>query len=235
MRYLALACDYDGTLTTDNEPSPEAFGKLRQVRASGRLEAANNKLRGNGNFSAVLRAIDLLRRAGITPRMLVTVSDDGASDLPELLKLLTGLGITKISFNTVRAVGRARGREWMTSAQVAPILGLRPDLISEQDQINCGVGSFINVMSNGDVFPCHVLTHPEFKCGNLRSERLTEMCLPNQLLHSLSKLSFSEMANGHGEFQHLTKRGVCLGEVCRTDIERNKLFQIMCDRRTDSC
>lgn len=36
MRYLALACDYDGTLTTDNEPSPEAFGKLRQVRASGR-------------------------------------------------------------------------------------------------------------------------------------------------------------------------------------------------------
>ncbi|MBI2810462.1 MAG: HAD family phosphatase [Candidatus Melainabacteria bacterium] len=36
MRYLALACDYDGTLTTDNQPSPEAFGKLRQVRASGR-------------------------------------------------------------------------------------------------------------------------------------------------------------------------------------------------------
>lgn len=36
MRYLALACDYDGTLTVDNLPSPEAFGRLRQVRASGR-------------------------------------------------------------------------------------------------------------------------------------------------------------------------------------------------------
>lgn len=36
MRYLALACDYDGTLTTDGQPSAEAFGRLRQVRASGR-------------------------------------------------------------------------------------------------------------------------------------------------------------------------------------------------------
>lgn len=36
MRYIALACDYDGTLTSDNQPSAEAFGKLRQVKASGR-------------------------------------------------------------------------------------------------------------------------------------------------------------------------------------------------------
>ncbi|MFN8554225.1 MAG: HAD family hydrolase [Candidatus Obscuribacterales bacterium] len=36
MRYLALACDYDGTLTSNNQPDPEAFGRLRQVRASGR-------------------------------------------------------------------------------------------------------------------------------------------------------------------------------------------------------
>jgi hypothetical protein len=36
MRYMALACDYDGTLTTDDKPNPEVLGKLRQLRASGR-------------------------------------------------------------------------------------------------------------------------------------------------------------------------------------------------------
>jgi hydroxymethylpyrimidine pyrophosphatase-like HAD family hydrolase len=36
MRYMALACDYDGTLTSEDQPSAEAFGKLRQLKASGR-------------------------------------------------------------------------------------------------------------------------------------------------------------------------------------------------------
>lgn len=199
------------------------------------LEAANDKLRGDGNFSAVMRAIHVLRRAGITPRMLVTVSDYGASNLPELIKLLTGLGITKISLNAVRAVGRASGREWMTSDQVEAIGGLEPEVISKHNQTNCGVGSFINVMSNGDVFPCHVLTYTEFKCGNLRNERLTEMCLPNQILHSFSRLNFHAMANEHSDFRDLTKRGVCLDDLCRTGAGRNRLFQIMCLRPTDPC
>ncbi|HEY9678724.1 MAG TPA: HAD family hydrolase [Drouetiella sp.] len=36
MRYMALACDYDGSLTSDDTASAEALGKLRQVKASGR-------------------------------------------------------------------------------------------------------------------------------------------------------------------------------------------------------
>ena len=36
MRYMALACDYDGTITHHNKPNYEVLDKLRQLRASGR-------------------------------------------------------------------------------------------------------------------------------------------------------------------------------------------------------
>lgn len=36
MRYLALACDYDGTLATGGRADPQALQRLREVRASGR-------------------------------------------------------------------------------------------------------------------------------------------------------------------------------------------------------
>lgn len=36
MRYMALACDYDGTITRDNKPDYNVLDKLRQLRASGR-------------------------------------------------------------------------------------------------------------------------------------------------------------------------------------------------------
>lgn len=36
MRYMALACDYDGTITYRDKPNYEVLDKLRQLRASGR-------------------------------------------------------------------------------------------------------------------------------------------------------------------------------------------------------
>jgi hypothetical protein len=36
MRYLALACDYDGTLASEGRVAPETVGALERLRASGR-------------------------------------------------------------------------------------------------------------------------------------------------------------------------------------------------------
>src|SRR2546425_5926582 len=36
MRYLALACDYDGTLTTDGQVADETVAALERLRLSGR-------------------------------------------------------------------------------------------------------------------------------------------------------------------------------------------------------
>lgn len=55
-----------------------------------------------------------------------------------------------------------------------------PDPPGPESCSNCGVGSFLNIMPNGDVFPCHVLTQREFRCGNVREDGLLEICRPRR-------------------------------------------------------
>ena len=79
--------------------------------------------------------------------------------------------------------------------------------------LNCGVGAFLNIMPNGDVFPCHVLTDREFRCGNLREQSLVEICSRNGLLGRLSALNFQELAKEDSRLSELKNRTVCLGNV----------------------
>ena len=73
-------------------------------------------------------------------------------DLPELL-----CDVLK-----VRAAVR---RAWVRSFPDRPVPADPPEPGS---CANRSVGSFLNIMPNDDVFPCHVLTQHEFRCGNLR-------------------------------------------------------------------
>ena len=83
----------------------------------------------------------------------------------------------------------------------------------QNPQSNCGVGSFLNIMPNGDVFPCHVLTDREFRCGNLREQSLVEICSRNGLLGKLSALNFQDLAKSDSQFSELKNQTVCLGNV----------------------
>ena len=64
-----------------------------------------------------------------------------------------------------------------------------------------------------DVFPCHVLTQREFRCGNLRSTRLTEICGNTRLIGQLAKLDFRKMAVLDDRLIRLDHPGVCMGNV----------------------
>ena len=71
-------------------------------------------------------------------------------------------------------------------------------------------------MPNGDVFPCHVLTDREFRCGNLREQSLVEICSRNGLLGRLSALNFQELAKEDARLSSLTNQETCLGHVYAT-------------------
>jgi MoaA/NifB/PqqE/SkfB family radical SAM enzyme len=79
--------------------------------------------------------------------------------------------------------------------------------------INCGVGSFLNIMPNGDVFPCHVLTQREFRCGNVREQSLLEICRRSGLLGHLQALGFREMARQDERLLPLIQPNTCMGNV----------------------
>jgi sulfatase maturation enzyme AslB (radical SAM superfamily) len=88
-----------------------------------------------------------------------------------------------------------------------------PEPEEPEAQSNCGVGSFLNIMPNGDVFPCHALTEREFRCGNVREQSLVEICRRNGLLGQLRALDFKVMAEQDERVMELTRPGACLGNV----------------------
>jgi MoaA/NifB/PqqE/SkfB family radical SAM enzyme len=134
--------------------------------------------------------------------------------------------ITRINLNGFRPIGRGAGHwEWAVSSEDVraaikrawkrcyPDKATPPEPIEMESQAHCGAGSFLNIMPNGDVFPCHVLTQPEFRCGNVREQSLLEICHRQGLLGQLQALDFAGLARTDERMAKLTAPGTCLGNV----------------------
>ncbi len=204
-------------------------GLADEVRVSlDALSHRNDALRGAGNFKAALQAIDTLYSVGFEPKVLVTLTSVSAPDLEELICLLLERGITRININEFRPIGRgAAYHEWradlydahkaVQAARLRSGVDLRgqiPSLdTSDTSRRTCGVGQFLNIMPNGDVFPCHVLTQQEFRCGNIRERSLLDICQERELLGELQRLDFRQVAAENDELKSLTRSEVCMGSV----------------------
>jgi MoaA/NifB/PqqE/SkfB family radical SAM enzyme len=209
------------------ESARALVGLADEVRVSvDALRQRNDILRGEGNFDSALKALDTFHSVGFEPVALVTFTACAAPDLEELIFLLLKRGIRRINVNEFRTFGRGAGHiEWMANLHQAHASvqaarrrrGLEPlewiDEDSAGPRRNCGVGRFLNVMPNGDVFPCHVLTQREFRCGSIREQSLLDICRSEGLLGELSALDFGQMASEHHDLQGLTSEGVCMGDM----------------------
>jgi MoaA/NifB/PqqE/SkfB family radical SAM enzyme len=201
-------------------------GLADEVRVSiDALESRNDGLRGNGNFAAAIRALETYYSVGFEPKALVTVTAFGLPDLEELICFLVQRQITRINLNVFRPIGRGGGRpELVPSAESIRLAvgramdrcySSQPPVLDPQPecQSHCGVGRFLNIMPNGDVFPCHVLTTREFCCGNVRQARLSRICSERGLLGALAHLDFKGLAEREARLKPLTLSGSCLGDV----------------------
>jgi MoaA/NifB/PqqE/SkfB family radical SAM enzyme len=224
--HVVLRClNTNGHLVT-SEFSSALVGLVDEVRVSiDALSERNDALRGRGNFAAVIAAFENLYAVGFEPKALVTVTSYTLPDLEELLCLLLRKKITRININPFRAIGRGRkhadwlvsqteiraavARAWARSFPGKPAPS-EPDV---ESVCSCGVGRFLNIAPNGDVFPCHVLDKPEFRCGNLRQKSLLAICSQDSLLGRLAQLDFRELARQDKRLTNLTQPDVCLGNV----------------------
>jgi MoaA/NifB/PqqE/SkfB family radical SAM enzyme len=201
-------------------------GLADEVRVSiDALRERNDAHRGKGNFDAALRALDCYSAAGFEPVALITVTPLTLPDLEELVCLLIGRGITRFNVNGFRPIGRGAAHpEWRPDAAVVRAALRRawerchPDRPAHEPtrpaaQSHCGVGQMLNVLPNGDVFPCHALTDPAFRCGNVREERLLDICRRDGLLGALQSLDFRALSARDASLAALTRPGTCMGEV----------------------
>lgn len=226
-RHSVIRClNSNGHLVTPGLAA-ELVGLADEVRVS--IDAfawRNDAHRGTGSYDAAMRALDVYRAAGFDPKVLVTVTRQTLPDLEELLLFLILRGYASINLHKFRPIGRGEGHEeWCVDEpeikqsirRASARLGsgeVRVTGPGDEDlQQHCGAGRFLNIMPNGDVFPCHVLNVPEFRCGSLRTQKLADICRRTGLLGQLARLDFRAMARQEPRVASLTKPGTCLGTV----------------------
>ncbi len=226
VHYVLRCLNTNGHLVTP-ELARALVGLADEARVSvDALSSRNDALRGAGNFEQAMRALECFYSVGFEPKALVTITATSLPDLEELLCLLIERKITRINLNGFRPIGRGAGHwEWRANteevreavrrawARCYPDRVAPPEPEEPEAQSNCGVGSFLNIMPNGDVFPCHVLTEREFRCGNVREQSLVEICRSNGLLGQLRQLDFHTLAQADERVAELTRPGTCLGNI----------------------
>ena len=227
--HRVLRCvNTNGHLVTP-ELTRQLVGLADEVRVSlDAMRDRNDALRGVGNFDAAVRALETYYAVGFEPKVLVTITSYSLPDLEELLVFLIQKEITRINLNGFRPIGRGKGHwDWRANAKEAQAAVRRawvrcypdqpppPDPPEPESCSNCGVGQFLNIMPNGDVFPCHVLTEREFRCGNVREQSLLEICRKQGLLGQLAVLNFHDLAEEDNNLADLTQPHTCMGNVYR--------------------
>ncbi len=209
------------------ELAEEIVGLADEVRVSlDALPERNDMLRGKGNFDAAVKALEYLHAAGFEPKVLVTVTSVSLPDLAELLLFLIQKGITRVNINLFRSIGRGRGhREWIVQPGEVYVAMQKAQKRCSQDRSvslqfpdplrypNCGVGAFLSILPTGDAFPCHMLMTPEFRCGNVGQQSLTEICHQDSLLGRLRGLGFHQLVRQDKRLAPLTGSDTCLGSV----------------------
>lgn len=171
------------------------------------LRERNDAIRGEGAFDSAVGALRLLYSAGFEPIVMITVTSHTLPDLEELLCFLHGMKMSRIHINRFRPIGRAGGRgQWQVNHDEVRAIICRawernfpdtpypPDPPEPSEMSNCGVGSFLNILPNGDVYPCHVLMSREFHCGNVRERSLQEICDSKGLLGELAAMDSERLS-----------------------------------------
>lgn len=225
--HLVLRClNTNGCLVT-RELAEALVGLADEVRVSvDGLGERNNLQRGEGSFEAAVRALQTLYSVGFEPIAMLTLTREGLAGIEGLLAYLLERRITRIHLNPFRAIGRGAGHtDWRVEAEEARAaldrawtrmfgkVALPTGPPSERECVNCGVGKFLNILPEGDVYPCHVLASPRFRLGNVRHDSLADLCAAGGLLDRMQRLNFRTLADTDPRWKPLAKPGACLGSV----------------------
>jgi len=238
-------CLMSNGLLIDNKTSLKIAEFFDEVRISidGPPEI-NDMLRGNGSFNNALFAINNLKNAGILPVASITMTSLNLPMLKDFLSfLLDELFITSFHLSILKPSGRNLDHpelrcSWEKVEQIISDFWQnrlikssltenrkRPTLVSCS---SCGIGSNINILPDGAVYPCHVLSEPRFFLGNIREQKLSDIVFKSKTLSNLKNIDFAKLVKIDKNLKKLLQDATCLGEVYRDnpDFFENELLNI---------
>lgn len=179
------------------------LGIIIQVSLDGATAATHDAVRGPGSFARAWEGMARLQRHGVSERLAlnVTLMSHNVDEVAEIVALAAEHGVPGVRFCPVQHMGRA-AEQWDTLApnmesyasayghlyhespppgvmvsQGLPGLELEPP----EGRMWCGLGHLLLVDSRGDLYPCALLTTPEFRLGNVADTSLADALASEKL------------------------------------------------------
>jgi radical SAM protein with 4Fe4S-binding SPASM domain len=161
----------------------------------------NDSQRGQDSFDKAMKAFKFIIEAGGNPSAFITVSIANIFHLKEFMKYLLSNSINKIHISPLKNIGRAKDKK--LSCKLVELKKEVEQFYFEQfglkmehgtsESLNCGVGKYISINSDGSVYPCHILSTPEFCIGNIKNERLSDIINNSLIMFVLRNSKFNEI------------------------------------------
>jgi len=172
-----------------------------QISLDGMSRSVHEGIRGEGTFQPTMRAIELFLARNMEKQLALSISivRSNLAEVPELIEFALQSGISQVNMRPVAAQGNA-SLNW---EQINPtpdeyaqlfdeiyplcfehreelvIRGCLSDFIfgtlANPQKRGCPAGEKLMVDSNGDVYPCSMISHPDYRLGNIRNGDLSEI------------------------------------------------------------
>jgi len=183
----------NGTLIKNRQIAEKLAGVANKVQISldGVSEESTDAVRGKGVFRQIMRAIELLKLAGVKLYLSFVVLPENVRELEEgIAAFAKTINYDKLNFrfdDHLINIGRAtelspehRELSGMDPSAVQRILqqlwqsgwSNRPPVKLNRRLKNCGIGKGLSVTANGDIYPCSMPVH---KFGNIRTDPFDEV------------------------------------------------------------
>lgn len=217
--YVPICVNSNGSLINE-KTARKIVGTIDEFRISiDGTETINDIIRGFGTYREAIRAFRTLIKFGFEPIAGITISEKNYRSVPLLIEELSNNGVKRIKLSPLRSIGRARANQEDADIskhlryirEVVDLTSFEYSTIDLNSEIShCGVGHFLNILANGDVFPCHVLCGEFFRLGNIRTDSL-ENLLNGDRLTRLRSIDFRVLSELNQAFKDIVKPLACLG------------------------
>ena len=177
------------------------LGVYVQISLDGISRSVHEGIRGEGTFQPTMRAIKLFLARNMEKRLALSISivKSNLVEVPKLVEFALQSGISQVNMRPVVAQGNA-SLNWEqtnpTPDEYAQLFDeLYPLFFEHRERLiirgclidfifgtlanpqgrGCPAGEKLMVDSNGDVYPCPTISHPDYRLGNIRHENLSEI------------------------------------------------------------
>lgn len=208
-----------------------------QISVDGATPQTCDAVRGEGAWEKAVKGAQILVNHKVATWLCMVYHRDNVSELEDFIQLGVQLGVRGVRFIPYNYLGRGARSDLVKVMpfdmvkRVHHILQVHPGWGDFIDQsffgnlsvivrsapryVYCGSGlSTLLIESNGDLYPCINLVHPEFKVGNVRVSEFANLWVHSPLLKEIRSLCVEDT---NAKCSSCVVRYLC-GMGCRAEI-----------------